>query len=74
MSTGPIRARPSGAHPTGWAGPHLVLPGDGHTACGKFLVEVLISGFQLHTLNCGELFDVQNILAVNGLGLRGQRQ
>ena len=29
---------------TGRAGPHLVLPRDGHTACGKFLVEVLVSG------------------------------
>ena len=65
---------PFGAHPISWAGPHLVLPGDGHTARGKFLVEVLVSGLQLYTLNCGELFDVQNVLAVNGLGLGGQRQ
>lgn len=54
--------------------PHLILPGDGHTARRKLLVEVLVSGLQFHTLNRGELFDVQDILAVNGLGLGGQRQ
>lgn len=54
--------------------PHLILPGNGHTARGKLLVEVLVGGLQLYTLNRGELFDVQDILAVNGLGLGGQRQ
>lgn len=54
--------------------PHLILPGDGHAARGKLLVEVLVGGLQLHTLNRGELFDVQDILAVNCLGLGGQRR
>lgn len=58
-------------HPVGK--PHLVLPGDRHTARGKLLVEVLVGGLQLHTLHRGELFDVQDILTVNGLGLGGQR-
>lgn len=49
--------------------PYLILPGDGHTTRGKLVVEVLIGGLQIHTFNCRELFDVQNILAVNSLGL-----
>lgn len=54
--------------------PHLVLPGDGYTARGKLLVEVLVGGLQLYALNRGELFNVQDILAVNGLGLEEQKQ
>lgn len=54
--------------------PYLVLPGDGHTARGKLLVEVLVCGLQIHTFNCRELFNVQDILAVDGLGLRRKRQ
>lgn len=36
------RSRPP--TPVGQTTPHLVLPRDGHTACGKLLVEVLVSG------------------------------
>lgn len=54
--------------------PYLILPGDGHTACGKLLVEVLVCGLQIHTFNCRELFNVQDILAINSLGLRWKRQ
>lgn len=48
---------------------HLILPRNGHTSCSKLLVEVIVCGLQFHSFHCGELLDVQNILAVDGLGL-----
>lgn len=49
---------------------HLVLPRDGHTACGHFVVERIIFGLKLHPLHCGELLDVQYVLTVDGLRLK----
>lgn len=71
---GQLLEPPPPAPPAQLGRSHLILPGDRHAARSKLLVEVLVRGFQLHTLNRGELFDVQDILAINGLGLRGQRQ
>lgn len=48
---------------------HLILPRNGYASCSKLLVEVIVRGLQLHSFHCGELLDVQNILAVDGLGL-----
>lgn len=48
---------------------HLILPRNGHTSSSKLLVEVIVRGLQLHSFHRGELLDVQNILAVDGLGL-----
>lgn len=49
---------------------YLVLPRNGHAPCGKLLVEVIVRGLQLHAFHRGELLDVQNVLAVDGLGLK----
>lgn len=68
---------PSRSLPHLQGSPYLILPGDGHATRGKLLVEVLVGGFQIHPFNCRELLDVQNVLAVNGLGLgvcRGRGQ
>lgn len=52
---------------------YLVLPRNGHTPRGKLLVEVIVCGLQLHSFHRGELLDVQNVLAVDGLGLRSTK-
>lgn len=49
---------------------YLVLPRNGHAPCSKLLVEVIVRGLQLHAFHRGELLDVQNVLAVDGLGLK----
>lgn len=49
---------------------HLVLPGDGHAACGHFAVEGRVFGLQLHSFHCGELLDVQHVFTVDGLRLQ----
>lgn len=48
---------------------YLILPRDGNAACSKFGVEVIVSLVQIHSLYCGELLYVQNILAVHRPGL-----
>lgn len=53
---------------------HLVLPGDGHTACGHFAVEGVIFGLKLHPFHRGELLDVQDVLTVDGLRLEVQKE
>lgn len=52
---------------------YLVLPRNGHASCSKLLVEVIVRGLQLHSFHCGELLNVQNILAVDGLGLNSTK-
>lgn len=52
---------------------YLILPRNGHASRSKFLVEVIICGLQLHPFHCGELLNVQNILAVDGLGLNSTK-
>lgn len=53
---------------------YLILPGDGHTACGHFAVEGVIFGLKLHPLHGGELLDVQHILTVDGLRLKVRKK
>lgn len=48
---------------------YLILPGNGNASRSKLLVEVIVRGLQLHPFHCGELLNVQNVLAVDGLGL-----
>lgn len=58
-----------------WKGrSHLVLPGDRHAACGHFAVEGVIFGLKLHPLHGGELLDVQHVLTVDCLGLKGRKE
>lgn len=52
---------------------HLVLPGDGHAACGHFAVERLVFGLQLDAFDRGELLNVQHVFAVDGLRLERTR-
>lgn len=61
-------------HQTSGRSMYLVLPRDGHTPCGKLLVEVVVCRLQFDTLDCGELLDIQHIFAVNSLGLEGGRE
>lgn len=49
---------------------YLILPRNGHAPCSKLLVEVIVRGLQLHAFHRGELLNVQNVLAVDGLGLK----
>lgn len=49
---------------------YLILPGDGDTSCDKLVVEVVVRGVQVHPFDGGELFDVQNIFAVDRPWLR----
>lgn len=52
-------------------GTDLILPGDGHTASTEPAVEAAVTGLQFHSLDCGKLFNVQDIFAVNSQGLHG---
>lgn len=60
---------PAWRPPHSQGSPYLILPGDGHTTRGELVVEVLVRGLQIHALYRRELFNVQNVLAVNSLGL-----
>lgn len=58
----------------GYRSPHLVLPRNGHTACGHFAVKGVIFGLKLHPLHSGELLDVQHVLTVDGLRLKVRKE
>lgn len=49
---------------------NFLLPGYGDCAGAEFPVKVYILCFYFNTLNCRELFNIEDIFRINGMGLK----
>lgn len=45
---------------------YLILPRDGDAACDKLVVEVVVSGVEVHAFDGRELLNVQDVFTVHG--------
>ena len=49
---------------------NLLLPGDGNTPSAELLVKAVVGGIEVDALDGGELFNVEDVFAINSPGLQ----